>query len=80
MAGVNLSNGDDEIVLVDPQGNTVDRVAYTGAVSWPDPTGRSMQLQNPSADNSNPSSWAEATVRGGSFGGGGTDLGTPGAQ
>ena len=76
--GVNLSNGDDEIVLVDLNGNTVDRVAYTGGVPWPDPTGRSMQLQDPSADNSDPTNWAEATARGGSYGAGGTDLGTPG--
>ena len=79
-SGINLANGDDEIVLVNLTGQVVDRVAYSGEAPWPDPTGRSMVLQNPAADNNDPANWAESTARGGSFTGTGTDFGTPGAQ
>lgn len=75
--GINLANADDEILLVEPGGRVVDRVAYTGVAPWPRPSGRSMQLSNPGADNGAGSNWAVATARGGSFVGSG-DLGTPG--
>jgi hypothetical protein len=78
--GINLANGDDEILLVDPSGRVVDRVAYTGTAPWPRPTGRSMQLTSLAADNADGANWVVASVRGGTFGAGGTDLGTPGAN
>jgi hypothetical protein len=56
----------------------VDRVAYTGASPWPSPTGRSIVLRDASLDKRDGSNWEMATTRGGAFGGGGTDLGTPG--
>ena len=75
-----MANGDDEIEIVDSNGRIVDRVAYTGVSPWPDPTGRSMELQNLSIDNNDGSNWTEATARGGSFSSNGTDLGTPGSR
>ena len=77
-SGINLANGDDEIELIDLAGQIVDRVAYTGVAPWPDPTGRSMELQNPSLDNNDGSNWSAATTRGESFVSSGTDRGTPG--
>ena len=77
-SGINLANGADEIVLIDLAGQTVDRVAFTGAAPWPSPTGQSMQLQNPSLDNNDGSNWSAASTRGGSFNASGSDQGTPG--
>jgi hypothetical protein len=56
----------------------VGRVACTGASPWPSPAGRSIVLGDPALDNNDGSNWEMATTRGGTFGGGGTDLGTPG--
>ena len=79
-SGTNLANGADEIELVDQSNLVVDRVAYTGTAPWPAPSGRSMELQDRSADNNDGSNWSVSTTRGGSFSGTGTDLGTPGAS
>jgi beta-lactamase superfamily II metal-dependent hydrolase len=73
-----LANADDEVVLVDGTGATVDRVDYTGTAPWPNPTGASMELIATSLDNNVGSNWTLATVRGGTYTGAG-DLGTPGA-
>ena len=74
--GITLSNGGDEVVLIYSDGvSEVDRVNYDGGPNFPDPTGKSMELNNPANDNNDASNWAEATA---TFGDG--DYGTPGAQ
>lgn len=72
-SGVTLTNGADEVIL--RAGLTVvDRVAYDGGPTFPDPNGASMELKDPGLDNTLASSWMPAYA---SFGAG--DLGTPGA-
>jgi beta-lactamase superfamily II metal-dependent hydrolase len=78
--GFILANGDDEVVLQDPSVTIVDSVSYTGVAPWPNPTGRSMELTDPSLDNDLGGNWVEAIARGGTFDAEGADLGTPGAQ
>ena len=77
-SGFTLANADDEVVLADGGGAIVDRVDYTGVSPWPNPTGASMELIAAGLDNNVGSNWTLATVRGGTYTGGG-DLGTPGA-
>lgn len=84
--GVTLTNTGDEIVLLDAQGNEVDRVQWTNAV----PAGASMELKNPYEDNKTiniPSDPNDSSAWGNSnFGlatktyGDGTQKGTPGAK
>jgi len=70
-----LSNGDDEVVLVYSDGvSEVDRVNYDGGSTFPDPTGKSMELNNPANDNNVGSNWAESKL---TYGDG--DYGTPGS-
>jgi beta-lactamase superfamily II metal-dependent hydrolase len=76
--GLNLGNGRDEIELVNPAGQVIDRVAYTGTSPWPDPTGASMQLLSPTADNNRGDSWSTSPTRGGSFDPSSPDRGSPG--
>lgn len=54
-----LSNGADEIVLLDSQGNEVDRVEY-GPETLPAPEGASLELASPYMDNLDPASWRPA--------------------
>ena len=72
-AGVLLSNGDDELILVDTLGRTVDEVIWDGGPVWPDPSGASMAWSG-AGDNNVGTNWAESTAV---FGSG--DKGTPGA-
>ncbi|MBK6899868.1 MAG: lamin tail domain-containing protein [bacterium] len=72
-AGVLLSNGDDELILVDTLGRTVDEVMWDGGPVWPDPSGASMAWSG-AGDNNVGTNWAESTAV---FGSG--DKGTPGA-
>ena len=60
-SGITLSNGADEVVLEDTNGTIMDQVSYDGGSSWPDPTGASMELNNPDNDNDDGSNWAAAT-------------------
>lgn len=69
-----LGNSDDEIILIDLDGNVVDSVAYDGGITFPDPTGASMALLHPDIDNNHGASWNTSTTI---FGDG--DFGTPGA-
>jgi hypothetical protein len=72
-SGVTLTNGADEVIL--RAGLTVvDRVAYDGGPTFPDPNGASMELKSVDLDNALASSWMPAYTP---FGAG--DLGTPGA-
>jgi endonuclease/exonuclease/phosphatase family metal-dependent hydrolase len=72
--GFSLSNGADELVLVDLNDNEVDRVNWDGGPDFPDPNGASMSLILPSFDNNLGVFWCEATTPYGSG-----DRGTPGA-
>ena len=71
---ITLANTDDEIILT-CAGMEIDRVAYTGILPWPDPTGKSMILAHYSLDNNNGANWC---ISSSTFGMG--DKGTPGAQ
>ena len=70
-----LGNSDDEIVLIDPYGNTIDSVAYDGGPNWPDPTGATMALFGFETDDNNLGyNWVESDSL--TYGDG--DYGTPG--
>jgi hypothetical protein len=69
-----LANGGDELVLLDGGLTEVDRVEWDGGPTFPDPTGASMSLRNPTLDNNVGTNWCSAITP---FGDG--DLGTPGA-
>lgn len=56
-----LGNGEDEIILVRPDQTVADEVVYDGGASWPDPTGKSMELQSAALDNNLGSNWSEST-------------------
>ncbi|VEP12805.1 conserved hypothetical protein [Hyella patelloides LEGE 07179] len=73
-SGITLANGADELVLLDDQGNEVDRVEWDNGATFPDPNGASMSLNDPDLDNNVGANWSEATT---AFGDG--DSGTPGA-
>jgi len=75
---ITLSNGADEIILVDTYGVVFDSVAYDGGPDndggiFPDPNGASMALVHPDSNNNVGTNWQESTT---SYGDG--DLGTPG--
>jgi hypothetical protein len=69
-----LSNSADEVVLLDGGLVEIDRVEYDGGPNFPDPTGASMALKDPSLDNNVGANWCTATTP---YGDG--DFGTPGA-
>ena len=71
--GINLANGSDELILISSNGVFSDMVAWDNGETFPDPTGASMALIDPSLDNSIGSNWVESTTH---YGDG--DLGTPG--
>jgi hypothetical protein len=74
-SGWYLSNGDDEIVLLDESSTEIDRVAYDGGTAFPDPNGAAMALADPALDNTDGGNWCVATTP---YGDG--DAGTPGAE
>ena len=56
-----LSNSEDHLILREANGNPVDDVRYYDGDPWPaytDKGGSSLELINPSADNSSPDAWA----------------------
>ena len=61
---VSFRNDGDEVVIEDPSGHEIDRVAYDDGTVWPNPDGASMSL-DPSfynaTDNDNGIYWCEAT-------------------
>jgi len=73
-SGFTLSNGEDEILLVDSAGVLVDSVTYGGA-GWPGESGSSLEFIEGSPDNALGENWALATDP---FGVG--DRGTPGLR
>jgi len=72
-SGIAIANSADELVLLDGSLVEIDRVEYDGGPLFPDPTGASMALTDPLADNNVGSKWATSIS---TFGDG--DLGTPG--
>ena len=39
-----LRNSDDEIILISPNGDEIDKVEYNNGTTFPDPNGSSMEL------------------------------------
>ncbi|NNE07933.1 MAG: lamin tail domain-containing protein, partial [Gemmatimonadetes bacterium] len=72
--GMTLGNGADAVVLKEG-GATIDSVGYDDGVTFPDPSGASMELVDPAADNSVGGNWEENLTD--PYGDG--DYGTPGA-
>ena len=68
-----LSNGSDELVLIDSSDDEVDRVEWDNGATFPDPNGASMSLIDPALDNNVGANWCTASTP---LGDG--DLGTPG--
>lgn len=76
-----LANADDEIILLDPSNNEIDRVEYDGGPNWPDPNGASMVFTGTPADDNNISAnWITATLRENSYVGTSGDKGSPGTN
>jgi hypothetical protein len=73
--GFILANTDDEVVLLDAAGAEIDRVAYDGGATFPNPDGASMALLSPDLDNSLGQNWV---VSAGLWPGSAGDLGSPG--
>jgi len=71
---VTLGNTADKIILLNADSAEVDRVEYDGGESFPDPSGASMELNDPALDNNIGANWHTASTP---FGAG--DMGTPGA-
>jgi len=69
--GFSLSNGDDEVILLDISGAIVDEVHYSSG--WPHSSGVSMEIHDPLADNELSENWFPSTM---AYGNG--DLGSPG--
>ncbi len=72
---IGLSNGDDEIILTTGGGVEIDRVEYDGGPNFPDPSGKSMNLdidQYSATANDDGANWCESTTPLG------TQFGTPG--
>ena len=74
-ASFTLGNADDEIILLN--GSTeIDRVAYDGGQTFPDPDGASMQLIRPDLDNTDGANWRVSPAP---WPGSKGDRGSPGA-
>ncbi len=59
-----LSNGGEDLILVNTVGDTIDLVDYDDASPWPieaDGDGPSMELLNPALDNNDGNNWVAAT-------------------
>lgn len=74
--GIQLGNGDDELILR-AAGVDVDAVAWDDGLTFPDPSGRSISLSDglDAATNDDGAAWCEAVSTFGTLG----DFGTPGA-
>jgi len=73
-SGFQLSNEEDEIILLDESGSEVDRVEYDNGIEFPNPRGASLALLAADADNNIGSNWFVSTTPYGD----GNNLGTPG--
>ena len=59
-AGFTLGNADDEVILLDAAGTEIDRVAYDGGPTFPNPDGAAMELIRPDLDNALGANWRSA--------------------
>ena len=76
-----LGNTGDEVILLNPSNNEIDRVEYDGGPNWPDPNGASMVFTGtPSMDNNDFHNWTTATVRENTYIGTTGDKGSPGTN
>ncbi|MCB0805124.1 MAG: lamin tail domain-containing protein [Bacteroidales bacterium] len=76
-----LANSGDEIVLLDPSNNEIDRIEYDGGTNWPDPNGSSMVFTGNAADDNNIySNWSVSNSREPTFIGSAGDAGSPGSN
>ncbi len=69
--GNNLSNGGEEISLLDAIGNVISAVTYKDKAPWPttpDGGGHSLEIVDPLADASDPANWQASSTLGGSAG------------
>jgi len=74
-SAITLANKEDEILLIDPTGKTIDEVRYSEEQGFDIPTGASISVKNPLADNNQSAAWCvEESPWPGSAG----DSGTPG--
>ena len=67
----NLGNGGDILKLIDPGGVLIDSVYYDDQDPWPpeaDGQGRTLELRDPNADNSDASVWSASALTGGTPG------------
>lgn len=77
-----LSNGGEDIELVDVAGTVMDLVDYDDGLPWPsgaDGSGPSLELCSPDKDNNDAVNWFDATTLTGAIFEGVEVLGTPGA-
>ena len=66
-----LNNSSDTIILLDKDGNEIERVSYSDSAPWPtDPDGEGYSLVrvNPATNASNPLNWRNSTAAGGNPG------------
>ena len=70
-----LSNLWDEVIIEHPSGVILDEVHYDNDATFPDESGKSMMLLDPTLDNNLGENWADADII---FGSG--DYGTPGSN
>lgn len=76
--GLTLANGEDELLLIRPDGAVADQVIYDDGVNWPDEAGRAIALDptlTDAAANDDGANWCSAS----SITGAGPDTGTPAA-
>ena len=71
----NLGNTWDQIIIQHPTGLIIDEISYDNGETFPDPTGASMILVDPLADNEQGENWVSSTQ---SYGDG--DFGSPGSS
>lgn len=60
--GLMLRNDGDVLVLLDPQGREIDRVAYGPEAGLPPPEGAALALIDPTLDNGAAENWCAATT------------------
>ena len=56
-----LNNSWDEVIVAHPSGEIIDEVYFDNGVTFPDPSGSSMQLIDPNLDNYLGSNWNVST-------------------
>ncbi len=80
-SGFILGNSDDEIILKDDSGNTIDSIAYDNGIDWAEQAGVSLQFIGLETDDNNDgANWELASFRENGFDNSQTDLGSPGTN